>query len=171
MPTVRLFVPAEWRTYRELRLRSLADSPDAFGRTLAEEESRSDEEWAERLRAGCASGTECPLVAEVGAIPVGLAWGRFPNPSDLDNAFLFQMWVDPSFRRHGLGRRLLSAVTTWAQRSGARYLNLGVTCGTPAMRLYESEGFNAVGGPTPLRAESPLRGQMMRLRLRGDAAE
>ena len=36
-PTIRTFSPGEWRAYRDLRLRALTDSPDAFGRTLAEE--------------------------------------------------------------------------------------------------------------------------------------
>lgn len=39
-PSVRILVPGEWRTYRDLRLRALADSPDTFGRMLAEERDR-----------------------------------------------------------------------------------------------------------------------------------
>jgi len=35
MLKVREFLPDEWQTYRALRLRSLAESPDAFGSTLA----------------------------------------------------------------------------------------------------------------------------------------
>jgi GNAT superfamily N-acetyltransferase len=165
MPTVRMLMPKDWPAYRELRLRSLAESPNAFGRTLAEEETRSDDEWAERLRSGCESGTDYPLVAEFESRPIGLAWGRFPDPSDRQNAYLFQMWVDPDFRCRGFGRKLLSAVIHWARESGAHYLNLGVTCDTPAMRLYEREGFAPVGERTPLKAGSPLSGQSMRLRL------
>lgn len=169
MPTVRKFAPQEWPTYRELRLRSLADSPDAFGRTLAEEGTRPDDEWAERLRSGCESGTDLPLLAEVDSLPVGLAWGRFSNPANRRQASLFQMWVDPRFRRRGVGRTLLDAVIGWARDSGADYLMLGVTCDTPAMRMYEKRGFTPVGERNVLRQGSPLFGQPMQLRLREGA--
>ncbi len=39
---VRTFAPHEWPTYKDLRLRALADSPDAFGSTLAAEQGRTD---------------------------------------------------------------------------------------------------------------------------------
>ena len=35
----------EWALYRELRLRALAESPDAFGRRLVDELARPDAEW------------------------------------------------------------------------------------------------------------------------------
>ena len=169
MPIVRQFSAGEWHTYRELRLRSLAKSPDAFGRTLAEEAVRSDVEWAERLASGCQSETDLPLVAEVDGRPIGLAWGRFPDSSERDRVYLFQMWVDPDFRCLGAGSALLEAVAKWAADLGALYLVLGVTCETPAMRLYEKLGFEPVGEPTPLRPGSSLLGQRMQLRLRGRA--
>jgi hypothetical protein len=37
VPEIRAFAPHEWRIYRDLRLRALSDSPDAFVRTFAEE--------------------------------------------------------------------------------------------------------------------------------------
>ena len=39
MPVIRSFLSHEWRTYKNLRLRALADSPDAFGRTLVQEKT------------------------------------------------------------------------------------------------------------------------------------
>ena len=169
MLKVREFLPDEWRTYRRLRLRSLAESPDAFGSTLAAEGSRSDSEWIERLRSGCHSETDLPLVAELKGQPIGLAWGRFPNPAARDKAHLFQMWVDPDFRRRGAGSALLKRVVEWATEMGASLLLLGVTCGSPAVRMYAREGFEPVGDPSPLRADSCLLGQAMHLRLNRDA--
>jgi hypothetical protein len=72
-PRIRTFVPHEWSTYRDLRLRALADSPDAFGSTLAEEQDRSDAEWSRRLASGADSRSNLPLVAEVRGEPIGLA--------------------------------------------------------------------------------------------------
>ena len=32
----RIYAPADWQEYRDIRLRSLQDSPDAFGTTYPE---------------------------------------------------------------------------------------------------------------------------------------
>jgi hypothetical protein len=71
-PTVRAFSADEWRGYRDLRLRALADSPDAFGSTLTEETSRLDAEWARRFASSADSRVSLPLVAE--GLASGLDW-------------------------------------------------------------------------------------------------
>ena len=164
-PSIRPFVPQEWEIYRNLRLYALADSPDAFGRTLAEEQKRSDAEWSRRLLSGATSSWDCPLVAEVDKEPIGLAWGRIER-SKPDVANLYQMWVAPRHRRLGIGQMLLEAVIAWARAKNARYLDLGVTLGNdPALRLYTRTSFESVGAPQPLRPGSELLGQRMRLKL------
>ena len=169
-PSVRTFAPEEWQTYRDLRLRALAESPDAFGRTLAEEQHRLDTEWAVRLASGTRSPWDLPLLAEMDSQPIGLAWGRFSNQDDPEVASLYQMWVDPAHRRLGAGQMLLERVITWASAANAWYLDLVVTCGTPAMRMYSRAGFELIGERAPIRLGSKLQGQSMRLALRGRAA-
>jgi GNAT superfamily N-acetyltransferase len=170
-PTIRAFTADEWRVYRDLRLRALADSPDAFGSTLAEEEGRLDAEWSRRLASGADARWNLPLVAEVRGEPIGLAWGRIETSAP-DVAALYQMWVAPSHRGLGAGHMLLEAVIAWARAQNAAYLDLGVTCGnSPARRLYERAGFKPMGEPQPLRPGSQLWGQPMRLALRGAAEQ
>src|SRR6478672_7337242 len=41
--------PGDWAAYRELRLRSLRESPDAYGSTYAFEADFSPELWQQRL--------------------------------------------------------------------------------------------------------------------------
>jgi ribosomal protein S18 acetylase RimI-like enzyme len=165
-PSVRTFAAHEWRTYRDLRLRALADSPDAFEATLAQAQARPDADWRGRLEAGTASGRDLPLVAEVEAEPLGLAWGR-QVPPELEAVHVYQMWVDAGARRLGAGRMLLDTIITWATAANARCVVLGVTLGdTPAARLYARAGFQAVGEPGHLRPGSPLLGQAMQLELR-----
>jgi ribosomal protein S18 acetylase RimI-like enzyme len=169
-PQIRTFAPHEGETYRDLRLRALADSPGAFGTTLAEAQGRSDAEWSSRLASGPGTGWDLPLVAEVDGEPMGLAWGRIDRAHP-DVANLYQMWVAPGCRRLGVGQMLLEAVIAWARARGARYLDLGVTWGnSPAMRLYVRAGFEPIGQRQPLRPGSQLLVQPMRLKLRGDAA-
>ena len=164
-PVIRSFAADEWKTYKDLRLGALADSPDAFGSTLAREKDRPDADWC-RLASDIASLGDLPLVAEILGEPIGLAWGRIES-SGLDVANLYQMWVAPNYRGLGVGRMLLEAVIAWAKAANACYLALAVTCGdSPAMRLYVRAGFQPLGGPEPLRPGSELLAQPMRLTLR-----
>lgn len=164
--SIRTFASEEWRTYRELRLRALANSPDAFGRTLAEEIGRPDAEWSSRLASNADSHWDLPLVAEIGAEAIGLAWGRIDR-SNLEVASLYQMWVAPKHRRLGAGEMLLQAVIAWASARHALYLDLSVTCGDrPARRLYARAGFEPFGEPQPLRPGTELLVQPMRLALK-----
>jgi len=162
-PSVRRYEPDEWPAYKSLRLRSLAESPDAFGSTLEREQGFSDEVWASRLTDGVAAGTSLPLVAERDGSPVGLASGRI-DPATPERADVYQMWVAPEARGAGIGAMLLDAVIAWARDSSASNLFLAVSCGdTPARRLYERAGFAAVGAPSPLRPGSQVEAQEMRL--------
>lgn len=106
---VREFLPDEWAIYKELRLRSLDDSPDAFGKTLAEEQKYSDEEWSSRLLSGVHSDKDLPLIAEVDGQPVGLAWGRIEEDKP-DTANLYQMWVATNHRSKGIGGLILETI-------------------------------------------------------------
>lgn len=163
-PKIRIFGVEDWQTYKRLRLRALADSPDAFGSTLAREENRPDTEWQSRLRGDDASWN-LPLFVEAGGEPVGLAWGRIVLEAP-EIAHLYQMWVAPTHRGLGLGRRLLNTVIDWAKEKNTRYLDLGVTLrDSPAMQLYLRSGFKPVGEPEALRPGSKLLGQAMRLDL------
>lgn len=169
-PSVRRFLAEEWRTYKALRLGALADSPDAFGATLAGERIRSDAEWADRLGSGMDERWNLPLLAEMSAEPIGLAWGRIV-PSNSEIASLYQMWVAPTHRGFGAGALLLEAVVTWARTRGAHRVVLSVACGeSPARRLYLRAGFAPFGEPEPLWPGSHLLSQPMELVLSHDAA-
>jgi hypothetical protein len=91
---VRSFEAHEWRTLRELRSRALADAPEAFARTLADEERRSDSEWAQQLHDSARSPSRLSLVAERDGARVGLAYSERSAESP-DTAHLVAMWVAP----------------------------------------------------------------------------
>ena len=163
---IRRLTPPEWSSYRDLRLRALAESPDAFGSTLELEGARADAEWERRLMAGANSPSDLPLVAWLGDEMIGLAWGWL-RATEPEVASLSQVWVAPEHRGRGVARMLLDAVVAWAREAGARYLVLDVTCGdTAARRLYVRAGFDPWGDPEPLRPGSRLLKQRMRLALR-----
>lgn len=165
---VRPMAPSDWRRYREARLRALQNDPDDFGALYADVVDNPDEFWRARL-SNLSSDHDLPLFAEVGGEVVGLAWGRIER-TDLHRAHLFQMWVAPEHRGHGVGRALVDAIAAWSVSRGARSLELSVTCGnTAALRLYESAGFQPVGRPKPMRRDSELLEQSMTRELDNDA--
>ena len=164
--TVRRFAADEWRMYRDLRLRALADAPDSFGSTHGREAARADAEWEERLRTGTTATTQCPIVALVDEMPAGLAWGRL-DEHEPTLAHLFQVWVSPQYRRQGIGRLLTDEVIAWARDLGVSTLRLGVTENDPAaLQLYRHAGFVNAGRREPLRAGSPVLCQPMALALK-----
>ena len=160
---IRSFLANEWRSYRQIRLRALTDAPYAFGTTLAEAQSRTDEQWQSRFSASLASALEYPLLALVDGQPAGLVWGHI-DAAEPEVAHLFQMWVDPQFRRLHLGEQMVAAVVTWAKEAGADYVELDVvTENSAAHMLYEKCGFVRSGKPHSLRPGSSQISQTMRL--------
>lgn len=148
---VRAFQVHEWRTLRDMRLRALADAPEAFARTFAEEAPRPDSEWAQQLADSVHSLSKLSLVAERNGVAVGLAYAQLRSESP-DTADLFSMWVAPEARRNGAGRALLAAVIAWAGERGVRRLILQVAEGnTNAESLYAEAGLHFTGECAPLR--------------------
>ena len=79
------------------------------------------------------------LIAIAGDVPIGVVQGRRRPPSDL---LVFSMWVDPRYRRWGVGSALIDAVMGWARSSGGRRVVLWVFAANEgAIRFYQHLGF------------------------------
>ncbi|WP_338761858.1 GNAT family N-acetyltransferase [Massilia sp. METH4] len=158
--TIRPFTAGEWTTWRALRLAALADSPDAFGSTLADAQARADATWQALLAQAVAAPEQLPLLAEVAGESAGLTWAQVEG----GNAVVYQVWVAPDYRGRGIARALLERAIGWARDRGATVMELGVTAGdTPAVRLYRRLGFEAMGAPIPMPNRNGLHEQPMRL--------
>lgn len=154
---VRRLGPDDWRELRALRLRALADAPDAFGATLAEEEAQPEASWLRWF----GPGDRVVIVAEVRGRLVGMAAGG-PAPSDEPSAGLYSMWVEPAARGTGVAGAIVNAVVEWAREAGFPVLGLGVTISNDrAIALYERLGFVDTGRRFPLRPGSGLEIQVM----------
>ena len=108
MITVRAFKPEEWPQYRDVRLRALQESPDAFGSTFEDAVKYPDAIWKNRLL-DLSITSDLALAAFDGDEAMGLAWGRI-EPETPERADLFQMWGSPDIRGQGIGRKLLDGV-------------------------------------------------------------
>nr|WP_217474766.1 GNAT family N-acetyltransferase [Stutzerimonas stutzeri] len=163
MISVRSITAGDWCDYRNIRLRALRDSPDAFGSTYEAEAVRNDDAWESRIADAIASGTSRILVALNQQELCGLVWCKL-SASDPEAADIFQMWVAPTSRGSGAGRALLEEALTWARGTGARRVRLDVAASNSrAMRLYKSCGFRPAGPLEPLRDGSDLVVQPMEL--------
>jgi ribosomal protein S18 acetylase RimI-like enzyme len=158
---IRRLRPDEWRALRDIRLRALADAPDAFGATLDEDSTTTDAEW--QSRAGQSDRAIFVVDGPDGLVAMA-SGGRAPNVAD--TAALYGMWVDPSARRQGLGSALVEAVKAWAIAEGYPRFGLGVTTtNAAAIALYEHLGFVDVGDRYPLREGTDLVIQIMAMPL------
>lgn len=148
----------DWAAFKEVRLRALADAPDAFGAVLADAERQPDSLWQER-----AAGPGPTLVGLAAGVPV--AMGGLFAPEDRDPVFVWGMWTAPEVRGRGWAGRILDDLLARAREIG-RDVVLHVTEGNDAARrLYVGRGFEPTGTWEPLREGSPLRIEELRLRL------
>ncbi|ONI77168.1 hypothetical protein ALI144C_34365 [Actinosynnema sp. ALI-1.44] len=143
--------PADWAAFREIRLTALADSPDAFGSTLRDEERNTEAEWREKLTTSVVflGSRNGKVQAIASAFPV-----------DGDEAELIRIWAHPDARGTGLAARTVQAVLDWAKDK--RRVTLWVGEQNPsAERFYEKLGFRRTGrtGPLP-RDESIMEAEM-----------
>ena len=86
---------------RALRLRALADSPWAFGSTLAREEAFTDNVWQERAALSAAGEDRVTFIAEDDDRWIGMATGLMEPGGRLD---LVGMFVDPPAASAGAPR-------------------------------------------------------------------
>jgi GNAT superfamily N-acetyltransferase len=140
--TIRRIRPTDGGLLRDLRLRSLEDSPEAFGQTVAEARATRAAEWHRRALQSCRGDHRAWLFAERGSRPVGLVHGRRRSPATL---LLFSMWVEPASRRGGVGRQLIDGLEAWASGWGGHETILWVfRSNARAMAFYASLGFGVV---------------------------
>lgn len=141
---IRRIGPNEGLVLRDLRLRSIADAPDAFGQPLDEARVRPDVEWHRSARQSSHGDNRTWLIAHGPDSSLGLVQGRKRRPATL---LLFSMWVDPSARRLGVGRMLIEALEDWGRQWDASETILWVFGGNArAIGFYRDLGFDDIRG-------------------------
>ncbi len=158
---VRRVRAEEWRALRDVRLRALADSPDAFWERLADAQARPESAWVERVVQWADAPTRAVLVAdpEDGEPLLGMA-GIEPYDSEVEVdddgepvagagrlvTDVWGLWTDPSTRGTGLGAALLEACVGWSRERGASEVVLWVLDRRlDTIAWYGRRGFAASG--------------------------
>ncbi|WP_319643813.1 GNAT family N-acetyltransferase [Gephyromycinifex aptenodytis] len=152
--TVRVLSEDEWEQYREFRLKSLRDSPEAFVANYETENEFDEKLWRARMR------RSFRLLAEQDGSPVGIASLRESETLFEGAAELFGLWVEPALRGSGVAAKLVVAASDAAEKHGRSQLVYWVAPTTPA-RLRSPAA--TVSGPPSTAASrrtptaSPMR--------------
>src|SRR5262245_13040970 len=121
---IRPFRNDDGMLIKQVRLRSLADAPYAFGeQSFAEESALPDSHWhqlAEQVgghdpawRDRCVSYVVLDRDDTCGTATCYLC------PQVTGRAYFTSAWIDPRYRRRGLGRKLVEQAIAWAAAHGA----------------------------------------------------
>jgi ribosomal protein S18 acetylase RimI-like enzyme len=138
--------PGDGVRLRTLRLRALADAPDAFGSTLAEALVHDVAAWEQQI---ANLPTFVWREAEVDAGMVRAA----PHADDPHAGYLISLWVAPEVRGRRIAAALAGAVVAWAHDRSLRRLLLDVGHhNRSALRLYDRLGFQPTGRRSRLPA-------------------
>lgn len=82
------------------------------------------------------------FMAEGETEPVGMGWLGISERNHAKEAFIYDIRIYPSFRRHGYARQALEALEDEARRLGARRIGLHVFAHNyAALALYEQAGY------------------------------
>jgi len=127
---------------RDLRLRAMLDTPDAFGSTYEREFARTTSDWQKWLSPGAT------FILEVADGARGIVAGVH-DAADSNVVHLMAMWVDPLFRGSGGADQLAACVVSWAASEGARTIRLEVMQSNErARRFYERSRFQVCSDET-----------------------
>ena len=127
-----------------MRLEALREAPYAFGSLYDVEVKAPDSRWREVVTA------RTRFIAEKDGVVAGTVSGGDGDAPGV--ASMTAMWVDPRFRRRGVGDVLVKTLVDWARESGYEQLFLWVTDGNDnAERLYVRNGFRRTGASQDVR--------------------
>jgi ribosomal protein S18 acetylase RimI-like enzyme len=139
---LRAIEERDWRLTRALRLRALAEDPDAFASTLGEEAAFDEAIWIARAKSNGEGVATSGVLAMCDGVPVGVAVGVRKG----DLVELNALWVAPEARGQRAGQALVEAVCAWARAQGVECVELEVALTSHAAQsLYRKLGFE----PTP----------------------
>lgn len=149
MYTIRRLKEGEAALYREVRLASLQESPEAFSTSYEAACTRSHDTWVAQADAS-AQGLDRATFVALANHPMGLA-ALYRDPVDSLVGDLIQMWIAPAYRGGPLATDLLDHIFAWAAGHGFQTIRAEVTEGNQrALRFYQKYGF----GPATATAES-----------------
>ena len=136
----KLLTPDGWQRLRGIRLRSLLESPDAFGGKYTIEKMFSESDWRNKfLNLDFVVATHDEI--DVAVMSVEVLIGDYGS-----TCWIGGCWTDPVYRGQGALRALFEFLDFHALEKGWKRQGLGVwTDNEAAIAAYQAIGFSAVG--------------------------
>ncbi|MGO4699299.1 N-acetyltransferase family protein [Paenibacillus sp. 2TAB26] len=142
---IRILDSADAEIYRELRLKSLKENPEAFLTTYEIEKDKPIEQLQRNL---IASDNRFTLGAFINSELIGIVtFVRESNSKISHKGNVYAMYVSPEFREKGIGKSLIQELVIKAKQfDGLEQINLTIISNNDAAkRLYETAGFVTYG--------------------------
>ena len=141
---VELVGPDQWQRLRSIRLRSLKESPDAFGGTIEIEEQMTQQQWEEKFE------TLDYLIVPTDQIDIALMSVEVLEGDHGATCWIGGCWSDPKYRGQGALRALFHFLDDHAHVKGWTRQGLGVWADNKdAIAAYKAIGFSEVGEKQP----------------------
>ncbi|WP_372633662.1 N-acetyltransferase family protein [Cohnella sp.] len=144
---IRILQHSDAESYRQLRLAGLQTNPEAFGSTYEQEAQFTLETMINRITPS-KDKFVLGAFAEDGSSLTGIVtFVRESGVKTSHKANVYGMYVAPSARGKGIGRRLLVELIEKAKEcDGLEQINLAVVSdNAPAKKLYRALGFDTYG--------------------------
>ncbi|SFM48313.1 Protein N-acetyltransferase, RimJ/RimL family [Paenibacillus sp. 1_12] len=143
---IRCLDPADAEIYRQIRLRSLQETPDAFLTTYEIQQARPYEDFQQNLQRTAMKFT-LGCFAENNELAGIVTFVRESNSKITHKGNIYAMYVSPEFRGKHVGYALLTELLQQAKQCpGLEQINLTVvSTNLAAKKLYESVGFTTYG--------------------------
>lgn len=136
---------SKWRAYRDLRVRAIQESPQAFLDTEQEARVFPEKKWKQRL-ADAAADKSWQMFVKLQGKLVGMI-GAFRNEENVQNnsATAVGLWVAPEARGKGVGRKLMETLVDALEKKSIKTVYLSVNVEQKsAIALYKKLGFQIV---------------------------
>lgn len=161
MITCRRATHEDVALFKQVRLKALRESPDAYGSTYEAALMRDQSSWEEQLFSTTSGVHRNTQFAFEGDNCIGIA-ALYREPLAMSGDIIM-MWVDPAHRGSRVASSLVENLICWARECGFDSITLSVTdTNGRAIRFYENRGFCATGETVDIDEKRGLRGIRMR---------